>query len=120
MKENEIQQQIRLSATRRGWRLFRNNVGAGMLENGNFIRWGLANDTIAINSQFKSGDLIGIRPVVITSAMVGSTIGQFISVEVKAKNWVFNKESKRDVAQANWATLITSLGGYAIVSKGEL
>lgn len=120
MKESDIQNALRIAASREGWRLWRNNVGAGMLDNGSFIRWGLANDSSAVNASVKSGDLIGIRPVIITPSMVGTELGQFASLEVKRPEWKFNPNNPRDVAQKRWADLINSLGGYALVSTGNL
>ena len=120
MNESDIQNALRIQASREGWRLWRNNVGAGMLDNGSFIRWGLANDSTAVNASVKSGDLIGIRPVIITPSMVGTTIGQFASLEVKRPEWKFNPNNPRDVAQKRWADLVNNLGGYALVSTGSL
>ena len=37
--EAEVQNQVRLLASKEGWRLWRNNVGAGELQNGSFVRW---------------------------------------------------------------------------------
>ena len=120
MNEAEIQNQVRLEASELGWRLWRNNVGAGKLENGSFIRWGLANDSKAVNEEIKSGDLIGIKPVVITQDMVGSVIGQFISRECKRSDWKFNPNNPRDLAQMKWVELILILGGDAKCTTGEL
>lgn len=120
MKESDIQSALRIKASREGWRLWRNNVGAGMLDNGSFVRWGLANDSTAVNHSVKSGDLVGIRPVIITPGMVGSAIGQFASLEVKRPEWKFNPNNPRDVAQKRWMDLVNNLGGYAIVSTGNL
>lgn len=118
--EANIQNQVRLEASRQGWYLWRNNVGAGKLENGSFVRFGLANDSKAVNDHIKSGDLIGIKPVLITQAMVGTVIGQFVSRECKRKGWKFSANNARDVAQARWADLILILGGDASITTGEL
>lgn len=110
--EAAVSSRIRLEASKRGWRLWRNNVGAGYAEDGSFMRWGLANDSAALNKVVKSHDLIGIHPVRITPAMVGSTIGQFASIEAKRADWKWSG-SKHEVAQMNWGNLITVLGGYS-------
>ena len=120
MNEAEIQNQVRLEASELGMRLWRNNVGAGKLENGSFIRWGLANDSKAVNEEIKSGDLIGIKPVLITQDMEGSEIGQFISRECKRSDWKFNPNNPRDLAQMKWVELILILGGDAKFTTGEL
>lgn len=110
--EAAVQSQARVTASRLGWRLWRNNVGALRDESGGYVRFGLANDSAAINRRCKSADLIGIRPVVITPAHVGHTVGQFASIECKAAGWRWSG-SEREQAQAAWARLVQSLGGYA-------
>ena len=109
---------IRLQASKRGWRLWRNNVGAGVLKTGGFIRWGLANESAAMNNAVKSSDLIGIRPILITQEHVGKVIGQFVAIEVKHSMWKFNKKDNREKAQKVFLDLINKLGGYAIFSTG--
>lgn len=108
---------VRLEASELGHRLWRNNVGAGEVD-GQFIRWGLANDSKSVNTVLKSADLIGIRRVVITPADVGRTFGQFLSREVKAPGWKFTG-TPREVAQRNWAFLVNSLGGDAAFCTGR-
>ena len=117
--EAAVQNVLRLEATRKGCRLWRNNVGATYTPEGSFIRYGIANDSPAVNKQIKSADLIGIRPVKITHAHVGSTIGQFLSREVKAGGWRFSPNNEREQAQLRWAELIVSLGGDACFAVGE-
>lgn len=116
--EAAVQSQVRLEASRKGGRLWRNNVGAGYAEDGSFMRWGLANDSAAVNRLVKSADLIGLRPVTITKAHVGQVIGQFVSREVKAAGWKY-RGTEREVAQLNWATLVNTLGGDARFATGE-
>lgn len=116
--EAAIQTRIRLEASRKGMRLFRNNVGAGYMADGSFIRFGLANDSKQMNDRIKSHDLIGIRPVLIEPPHVGTIIGQFVSREVKASNWKY-RGTKREEAQLRWAELITSMGGDACFTNGE-
>lgn len=92
--------------------LWRNNLGAAFDPNGNFIRYGLANDSKQMNKIVKSGDLIGIRKVFITENMVGTTIGQFVSRETKKVGWQYTGD-EREEAQANWIALVNKYGGDA-------
>ena len=119
--ESGISSRIRLEASRKGYRLWRNNVGGAYTREGNFIRYGLANESAAVNKQFKSADLIGIRPVLITPEMIGRTIGQFLSYEIKKPGWMF-RNTDREIAQLAWLELIISLGGDArfITSEGSI
>ncbi len=99
--EAAVSNQVRLAASRKGIRLFRNNLGAGRLENGSYVRWGLCNDSAALNAKIKSSDLIGIRPD-----------GIFIAREVKHAGWKY-KGTPREEAQLRFIELITALGGDA-------
>lgn len=116
--ESAVQSRLRLAASRRGMRLWRNNVGAGYSEDGSFMRWGLANDSKQVNTVIKSGDLIGIRPIVVQPTDVGKLIGQFVSREVKHGSWKYSGTS-REVAQLNWANLVNGLGGDAAFATSE-
>lgn len=113
-----VQDEARLLASKMGWRLFRNNCGALKDENGRVVRYGIANDSPAMNKRIKSSDLIGIRPVVITPDMVGSTIGQFVAREVKKAGWKY-KGTEHEEAQLAFGTLIIGLGGDFKFWNGE-
>lgn len=110
--ESNVQANTRLECSRRGWYVFRNNVGAGYLQDGSFIRWGLANDSKELNTKVKSGDLIGLRRVVITQDMVGQAIAQFVSLECKREGWKYTG-TEREEAQRKWIDMVNRNGGYA-------
>ena len=112
------QSMVRLEAPRFGIWLGRNNVGALLDKRGVPVRFGLANESKQQNEVMKSGDLIGIRPVVVTASMVGCTIGQFVSRECKRPGWVFRGDA-HETAQANWAALVIKYGGDAKFATGE-
>lgn len=117
--EAAVQARVRVEASRKGMRLFRNNVGAFTdPESGQFVRFGLANDSKQLNAVLKSGDLIGVRPRVVHPGDVGRLIGQFVSREVKRGGWRY-AGSPREVAQLNWVNLVNSLGGDAAFCTGE-
>lgn len=109
---------IRIEASKKGLRVWRNNVGATYTPDGNFIRYGLANESGKMNTFIKSADLIGIRPVKIRPAMVGMTIGQFVSREVKASDWKYTG-TDRERAQLRWIEVITGMGGDACFANHE-
>lgn len=116
--EGGVQALVRLEAARAGIHAWRNNVGAGTLDNGSFIRWGLANDSPALNARIKSGDLVGIRKRLVLPQDIGTYIGQFWTRECKAPGWTY-KKTPREVAQLRWITLINSNGGDAAFANSE-
>lgn len=113
--EAAVQTRIRLEASKKGWRLWRNNVGAYKDDRGNFIRYGLCNDTSQVNSRMKSSDLIGYIPRVIH----GVKVAQFVAIEVKHAKWKYTG-SDREKAQAAFLKLVESAGGVGMFSTGEL
>ena len=104
MSEASTQQDIRLAlGSCPGVRAFRNNVGAYKDHaTGRVIRYGLIQG---------SGDLIGWRTVTITPEMVGQTVAQFLSVEVKAPKGRVRPE------QLNWAEAVNRAGGVAVIAR---
>lgn len=110
--ETAIQKHHQISASKAGWRLWRNNRGAAYNAQGGFVRYGLCNESEAVSKRFKSSDLIGIRPVRIVPELVGSVIGQFVSVEVKTPGWSLSPADKHAGAQLHWGQLVESLGGH--------
>jgi len=117
--EGDVVDRARSAASARGWRLFRNNVGATYDDRGNFIRYGLANDSARLNKAVKSSDLIGIRPLEITALHIGRVVGQFVAVECKAPGWTFPKSggNERERAQAKFLRIVEALGGHAVFSS---
>lgn len=116
--EAGVQSIVRAEASRKGSRLWRNNVGALEDKTGRFVRYGLANDSTRVNEQIKSADLIGIKPVLIGPQHIGHTVGQFISREIKAPGWKFSGDA-REAAQQRWAHVVLSFGGDAGFATGE-
>lgn len=103
---------LNLEAGEFGARLWRNNVGATKTESGGYMRYGLCNESSAINEKLKSSDYIGITPINITQGHVGSVLGIFTAVEVKKQAWKFNGKG-REAAQWNYINLVKSCGGFA-------
>lgn len=113
--EAYVQSEIRLESARKQKYLFRNNRGAGKLASGNFVRYGLANDSKKLGDVIKSADLVGLEKILITPEMVGTIIGRFLSVEVKHENWKYSGTIEEN-AQIAWATLINAQGGRAVIT----
>jgi hypothetical protein len=123
--EAPVQRELRLEAARGGRYLFRNQRGAGRMESGNFVRFGLANDSKKLGDTVKSADLIGIETLFITIDMVledmarglpGYKVGRFLSVEAKSPVWTFTG-SLEDLAQLKWASFVNSAGGRALITN---
>jgi hypothetical protein len=132
--ESRAQQLARFQIAKSGAMSWRNNVGATPAKETHIcpackfhyethkqpVRYGLANDSSAMNKKIKSSDLILCIPRKITPNMVGQIIGQFGAIEVKKPGFIFNPKDEHQAAQAQWLQLITSLGGYASFSTGEV
>lgn len=116
--EETVSAIVRYEASRKGVLLWRNNVGALQDSTGRYVRYGLANDSSKVNEKIKSGDLVGIRPVLIGQQHVGHTIGQFVSREIKHGGWHYTGQG-REPAQLKWAQIVNAAGGDASFSTGE-
>lgn len=110
--EAAAQQRIRLEAPHHGVRLWRNNVGACMDDRGNHIRYGLANESTAMNKVVKSSDLIGITPMTVKPEHVGGVIGVFTAIECKRPGWKY-RANGREQAQLSFMQIVIGLGGFA-------
>lgn len=111
--EARVASAMQLDASERGdVVLWRNNVGALKDERGRLVRFGLANETKALNERIKSADYIGIHRRVVTLEDVGRVIGQFVSIETKAEGWKYTG-SAREKAQMAWAAGVAAWGGIS-------
>lgn len=108
--ESKIQNDARLAASKMGWRLWRNNKGVLKDDRGVPVRFGLCNDNKELGERVRSSDLIGIRPVIITPDMVGTTLGQFVAREIKKEGWKYTGTA-REKGQLTFGEIVTSLGG---------
>lgn len=112
--EARVQSEVRLEAARAGVKLWRNNRGAGKIDDGRFVRFGLGNESDKLNEMLKSSDLIGWRIVIVTPADVGRRIAQIVCREVKHPGWHLTPGDKEAHAQAAWLALVASDGGDAM------
>lgn len=103
ISEAEVQAGVRLAASAvPGVRVWRNNVGSLQDKQGRYVTFGLCKG---------SSDLVGIRAIKITPDMVGSTIGQFVALEVKTLKGRLAKE------QAVFLEMISEYGGLALAVR---
>ena len=114
--EAAVQQDIRLAASQTGRVMWRNNNGAATTQDDRHIRFGLGNDSKRINEAFKSSDLIGITPVVVTPQMIGTMLGVFTACEVKRGDWRWSG-NKREQAQWNYIQVVNRYGGIGTFAK---
>lgn len=99
---------------------WRNNVGACEATNGRVIRYGLANDSKAMNEIVKSGDKIGIKRHLVRPCDVGRHLGLFVSVEFKRQDWKMPATPDAHTqAQINWQATISAYGGIAHIYNGN-
>ncbi len=131
--EEWAQAQDRMAAARAGGLLWRNNVGALKTKEAHVcpackfpfevvrppLRWGVCNDSSKLNKKLKSSDLIGIKPLLITAAHVGTVVGQFAAVEEKKPGWKWSGNA-REQAQAAYGALVMKAGGHFEFSTGAL
>lgn len=115
--EQRQQSLVRIEAAKKGIWLTRNNVGALLDNRGVPVRYGLANESKKQNEQIKSGDLIGMKSILITQQHVGQVIAQFVSRELKKEGWVFRGD-EHETAQLNWCNFVISKGGDAAFCTG--
>lgn len=109
----------RLEASKRGDLMMRNNVGAYETESEGWVRYGLMNDTKALNRVLKSSDGIGIHRLLITPAMVGTYVGQFDAKEFKKPGWRYTG-TPREIAQQAFGLKVIAMGGrFSFVSHPD-
>lgn len=110
--------EVRLEASRKNVRLWRNNNGAFKDASGRVVRYGLANDSAKLNRVLKSPDLIGWKRVLIEPRHVGMVIGQSVLREVKHKGWT-HVSGEHEEAQAAFIELAVADGCDARFCTGE-
>lgn len=124
--ESKIQTDIRDKLSNGRVRLFRNNVGQGLMisHKHGFTAQAIIGKAIDLARSLGghaqrikfglavgSGDLIGYRRVTITPEMVGREVAVFLSVEVKTEKGPVREEQYR------WAAHINSVGGIAVIAR---
>lgn len=110
MIEGDVSASIRIEGAKRGVILMRNNSGAFEATAGRWVRFGLGNDSEALNRVMKSSDLIGL--------MCGwwwghpAVVGLFVAVESKKPGWRY-AGTPREIAQLAFIDHVRRHGGVA-------
>lgn len=105
MRETDISNLIRMTASKLGARLFRNHRGKHLTMDGKrIVETGLAPG---------ASDLIGWTPVTITPEMVGRSVAVFTACEVKSGRRVPTTE------QGNFLDRVNEAGGIGFVARSE-
>jgi hypothetical protein len=111
--EMGVQRQAQLDLAQQGYYVYRNNVGAtpskckACGERTRPVRYGICNETPQLNKEYKSSDLLLVRPRVIQPEDVGARIAQIGWRECKRPGWTYSGRG-REEAQARWLTLQAS------------
>ena len=125
MREQSIQNLIRIFMSGIGIVNWRNNVGNGWVGKVRHIRTHCTvvcepGDVVIKNARpLRSGlckgssDVIGITPVFITQAHVGRTLGVFSAIEVKSKN------GKPTEDQLKFLQAVEKAGGFAGIARSN-
>jgi hypothetical protein len=102
MREQVIQNEIRLAISSPTVKMFRNNVGSLKDENGQRVTFGLCNG---------SSDLIGFTSKTITADDIGKTVAVFTAIEIKTP------KGKISESQQAFIDMVKSKGGLAGVAR---
>ena len=91
--------------------MFRNNCGSYKADNGQWVKYGVANPG--------GSDLIGWTSVVITPEMVGKKIAVFTAIEVKTGKVQVSDAQKNFIEQVNKAGGRGEIIRYVDGNKGK-
>ena len=106
MREQELQNQIRLAIASPNVKMFRNNVGSIEGKDGRRVTFGLC---------VGSSDLIGFTTKTITADDIGKTVAIFTALEIKTPT------GKVSPAQTKFIDMVNKHGGIGAIvrSVGE-
>lgn len=102
-EETNIMNRIMLAMSKKGWLVWRNQVGLFKTLDGRTVNIGIKG----------SSDLMAIKPTVITPDMVGQTVAVFVAVEVKTAT------GRQSEPQKKWQNAVEKLGVKYILARSE-
>ena len=101
--ETKIQNKIMMDMSKKGYLVWRNQVGLFKTMDGRTVNIGIKG----------SSDLMAIKPTVITPDMVGQTLAVFVAVEVKTAT------GRQSEPQKKWQKAVEKLGVKYILARSE-
>ena len=102
-EETNIMNKIMLAMSKKGWLVWRNQVGLFKTLDGRTVNIGIKG----------SSDLMAVKPTVITPEMVGQTLAVFVAVEVKTAT------GRQSEPQKKWQKAVEKLGVKYILARSE-
>ena len=116
--EGWVTSQVLLEASRKGVRLWRNNVGALQDKTGRWVRYGWANESEKLNKVLKSPDYCGWRKTLIQQQHFGMYFGVAVLREFKHEGWNYTGQG-REPAQLAFLSMAAADGCDAAFCTGE-
>lgn len=101
--ETNIMNKIMLAMSKKGYLIWRNQVGLFKTIDGRTVNIGIKG----------SSDLMAVKPTVITPEMVGQTLAVFVAVEVKTAT------GRQSEPQKKWQNAVEKLGVKYILARSE-
>ena len=101
--ETKIQNRIMMDMSKKGYLVWRNQVGLFKTMDGRTVNIGIKG----------SSDLMAVKPTVITPEMVGQTLAVFVAVEVKTAT------GQQSEPQKKWQKAVEKLGVKYIIARCE-
>jgi len=101
--ETKIQNKIMMDMSKKGYLVWRNQVGLFKTMDGRTVNIGIKG----------SSDLMAVKPTVITPDMVGQTVAVFVAVEVKTAT------GRQSEPQKKWQKAVEKLGVKYIIARCE-
>ena len=101
--ETKIQNRIMMDMSKKGYLVWRNQVGLFKTMDGRTVNIGIKG----------SSDLMAVKPTVITPDMVGQTLAVFVAVEVKTAT------GRQSEPQKKWQKAVEKLGVKYIIARCE-
>lgn len=120
--EAYVQSAVRLAGPAHGFLFGRNNVGALKDERGVPVRYGWLNDSVQLNKQVKTGDLLGYQSGWFRDyeTLEPCKVAVFAMAECKRAGWSYSPGDAHETAQLRAINMVLAAGGIASFTTGQL